>query len=105
MDTQGDLKWSPATGIQLRKAGVQFDAVQVDGDEGRGPADRLARMTGGTPGPVVVEEATDNRPVYFLVPALNGQTWRLTWRCRPTTPDHLVHILLLRSGGVVRALS
>jgi hypothetical protein len=76
MDTQSDLKWIPATGIQLRKAGVQFDAVRVDGDEGRDLADRLARMTGGAPGPVV-EEATGNRAVYFLVPV--GSTSHRPW--------------------------
>lgn len=126
MDTQSDLKWIPTTGIQLRKAGVQFDAVRVDGDEGRDLADRLARMTGGAPGPVV-EEATGSRAVYFLVPvgstlhrpwppgvtrltagpnhmsyipvpALNGQTWPLSWRYRPTAPDRFVHALLLRAA-------
>ncbi|WP_330289889.1 hypothetical protein [Streptomyces sp. NBC_00576] len=118
--------WVPPTGIQLRKAGVQFDAVRVDGDEGRAAADRLARMTGGAPGPVV-EEANGNRAVYFLVPAgatshriwppgvtrlasgpgriayipvpaLNGQTWPLTWRYRPTGRDHFVHALLLKAA-------
>ncbi|GAA2625213.1 hypothetical protein GCM10010307_12100 [Streptomyces vastus] len=118
--------WIPARGIQLRKAGVQFEAVRVDGDEGRALADRLARMTGGNPGPVV-EEANGRRAVYFLVPvgstsyrswpdgvtrltagpnrvsyipvpALNGLTWPLTWRYRPTTPDRLVHALLLRGA-------
>jgi hypothetical protein len=118
--------WVPVTGIQLRKAGVQFDAVRVDGDEGRALADRLARMTGGDPGPVV-EEASGNRAVYFLVPAgstahrawpsgvtrltagphhvsnipvpaLDGTTWPLSWRYRPTAPDRLVHTLLLRTA-------
>lgn len=46
--------WIPVTGIQLRKAGVQFDAIRVDGVEGA-LADVLARMTGGDPGPVVEE--------------------------------------------------
>ncbi|MFM9618332.1 hypothetical protein ACKI14_10295 [Streptomyces turgidiscabies] len=118
--------WVPSTGIQLRKAGVQFDAVRVDGDEGRAAADRLARMTGGAPGPVV-EEANGNRAVYFLVPvgatshrvwppgvtrlasgpgriafipvpALNGRTWPLTWRYRPAGRDHFVHALLLKAA-------
>lgn len=118
--------WVPAAGIQLRKAGVQFDAVRVDGDDGRALADRLARMTGGDPGPVV-EEANGRRSVYFLVPvgstahrawpdgvtrltagpnhvsyipvpALNGTTWPLTWRYRPTGPDRFVHALLLRAA-------
>ena len=138
MDTQSDRTnlvdppvtpetpdWIPPTGIQLRKAGVQFDAVRVDGDAGRALADRLARATAGNPGPVV-EEATGCRAVYFLVPAgstahrswppdvtrltsgpgrvafipvpaLGGLTWPLTWRYRPTVRDHLVHTLLLRA--------
>ncbi|MGW6738381.1 hypothetical protein [Streptomyces sp. NPDC055013] len=123
MNTQSDLTWIPASGVQLRKAGVQFDAIRVDGEEGRDVADWLARMTGGDPGPIV-ETATGRRGVYFLVPvgstshrawpdrvtrfiagpsrvsyipvpALNGLTWPLSWRYRPTAPDRLVHTLLL----------
>ncbi|WP_282704039.1 hypothetical protein [Streptomyces sp. CC219B] len=126
MHTQSDLNWIPRTGIELRKAGVQFDAVRIDGDEGRSVADRLARMTGGDPGPVV-ETATGCRGVYFLVPvgsvahrpwppgvtrltagprhvsyipvpALNSHTWPLSWRYRPTAPDRQVHTLLLRTA-------
>ncbi|QOV41570.1 hypothetical protein IM697_43535 [Streptomyces ferrugineus] len=110
-------------GIQLRKAGVQFDAIRVDGEGGRDVADWLARMTGGDPGPIV-ETATGRRGVYFLVPvgstshrawpesvtrltagpsrvsyipvpALNGLTWPLSWRYRPTTSDRFVHARLL----------
>ncbi|ELS55061.1 hypothetical protein [Streptomyces viridochromogenes] len=123
MNTQSDLTWLPESGVQLRKAGVQFDAIRVDGEEGRDVADRLARMTGGDPGPIV-ETATGRRGVYFLVPvgstshrawpenvtrftaapghvsyvpvpALDGLTWPLSWRYRPTTPDRLVHTRLL----------
>ncbi|MFF4347446.1 hypothetical protein [Streptomyces sp. NPDC001530] len=136
MDTQSDEvnlgeppltpDWIPLSGIQLRKAGVQFDALRVDGDDGRTLADALARMTGGDPGPVV-EEASGRRSVYFLVPvgstshrawpeevtrltagpsrvsyvpvpALNGQTWPLSWRHRPGVDGRLVHTLLLRSA-------
>ncbi|MFJ7075639.1 hypothetical protein [Streptomyces sp. NPDC098781] len=126
MNTQSDLTWVPPTGMQLRKAGVQFDAIRVDGEEGRDLADRLARMTGGDPGPIV-ETATGRRGVYFLVPvgstshrvwpagvtrfvaapghvsyvpvpALNGPTWPLSWRYRPTSADRLVHTLLLRTA-------
>ncbi|WP_329365913.1 hypothetical protein [Streptomyces sp. NBC_01483] len=118
--------WIPVTGIQLRKAGVQFDAVRVDGDTGRQVADALAKMTGGDPGPVV-EEANGRHAVYFLVPAgstshhtwpdgvtrlsagpqyisyvpvpaLGGQTWPLSWRYRPRADGGLVHALLLRSA-------
>ncbi|MFF7751829.1 hypothetical protein ACFZCP_21820 [Streptomyces sp. NPDC007971] len=120
------LEWIPATGIQLRKAGVQFDVVRLDADHGRDVADRLARMTGGSPGPVV-ESGSGRRCVYFLVapgstahhpwppevtrltsgpyrvsfipvPALSGQTWPFGWRCPPTGPDRPVHTLLLRNA-------
>jgi hypothetical protein len=130
MNTQSDLDWIPAVGIQLRKAGVRFDAVRVDGHRGRALADHLARMTGGAPGPVV-EEANGRRGVYFLVPvgstshrawppgvthltagphrvsyipvpALDGLTWPLSWRYRPASPGHLVHVLLLHT--VLRAM-
>lgn len=125
MNTRSDLDWVPSVGIQLRKAGVRFDAVRVNGERGRDLADRLARMTGGAPGPVV-EEANGGRGVYFFVPvgstshrawppgvtrltagphhisyipvpAFDGPTWPLSWRYRPTSPDHLVHTLLLRT--------
>ncbi|MER5443257.1 hypothetical protein [Streptomyces sp. NPDC002790] len=105
-------------------AGVQFDAVRVDGDQGRRVADRLAGMTGGDPGPVV-EQANGARPVYFLVsvgstaykawpagvttlaagpgriayvpiPAINGATWPLSWRHEPSgCGDRFVHARLL----------
>ncbi len=74
--------WIPPSGIQLRKAGVQFDAVRVDGDPGRTVADRLARATGGNPGPVV-EEARGRRAVYFLVPVPAAPP---TARGRPASP-------------------
>ncbi|MFF1734648.1 hypothetical protein [Streptomyces sp. NPDC058247] len=128
MNTQSEqsLDWVPRTGFQLRKAGVQFDAVRVDGDTGRRLADRLMAMTGGDPGPVV-EEANGRRSVYFLVPvgstaykawpvgvtrltagpdhvsyipvpALEGWTWPLTWRHRPGGEGRFVHALLLRTA-------
>jgi hypothetical protein len=122
MNTGSD--WIPRVGIHLRKAGVRFDAVRVDGDLGRELADLMGRLTGGDPGPVV-EEGTGRRGVYFLVrvgstarlpwppgvarltagqghvsyipvPALDGATWPLSWRFRPTGPDRFVHTLLLR---------
>ncbi|MEV7388731.1 hypothetical protein [Streptomyces sp. NPDC091215] len=130
MNTQSDqlnLGWLPASGVQLRKAGVQFDAVRVDdGDLGRRLADRLAEMTGGDPGPVI-EVASGRRCVYFLVPAgstdhlpwpaevtrltavpacvsyipipaLDDMTWPLSWRYRPTAPGRFVHTRLLRTA-------
>ncbi|KOV60292.1 hypothetical protein [Streptomyces sp. MMG1121] len=128
MNTQSHLavEWIPATGIQLRKAGVQFDAVRLDGDHGRDVADRLAGLTGGDPGPVIQSDS-GRRCVYFLVapgstarrpwpecvtrltsgpyrisfipvPALDGPTWPLTWRYPPTAPGRLVHTRLLRGA-------
>ncbi|WP_418958276.1 hypothetical protein [Streptomyces tritici] len=123
------MDWIPVSGFQLRKAGVQFDAVRVDGDEGRELADHMERLTGGDPGPVVVE-ANGRRAVYFLVPpgttthrawprgvtrlnagpthvgyvpvpALQGRTWPLSWRFPPTRPGRYVHALLLRSVATV----
>ncbi|MEV5143508.1 hypothetical protein [Streptomyces sp. NPDC052727] len=127
MNTQSHLsvEWIPATGIHLRKAGVQFDAVRLDDGHGRDVADRLAGLTGGDPGPVI-ESSSGRRCVYFLVapgstahhpwpdhvtrltsgpyrvsfipvPALDGPTWPLGWRYRPTAPDRFVHTLLLRT--------
>ncbi|GAB2956206.1 hypothetical protein GCM10023080_014210 [Streptomyces pseudoechinosporeus] len=52
-----------------------------------GCGDGVTRLTAGP-----------NRVSYIPVPALNGLTWPLTWRYRPTTRDHLVHALLLRGA-------
>ncbi|MFE4592821.1 hypothetical protein [Streptomyces laurentii] len=103
---------------------MQFDALRVDGDDGRRLADCMAALTNGDPGPVVMEE-NGRRRVYFLVPAgstahrswprgvtpfnarpgyvsylpvpaLTGDTWPLAWRFPPTSPGRFVHTLLLR---------
>ncbi|MGW2562081.1 hypothetical protein ACWCXB_23065 [Streptomyces sp. NPDC001514] len=123
-----NLDWIPRSGFQLRKAGVQFDAVRVDGDDGRRLADLMERMTGGDPGPIVTE-ANGRRGVYFLlpagstarrcwprgvtrfnsiagqvsyvpVPALSGRTWPLAWRFPPEDAHRFVHPLLLRSAAI-----
>lgn len=73
---KSELNWIPYSGFQLRKVGVQFDAVRVDGDEGRRLAELMEAITGGEPGPVVTE-ANGRRAVYFLVPA--GSTVRKSW--------------------------
>ncbi|MFD0379438.1 hypothetical protein [Streptomyces sp. NPDC127112] len=123
--------WLPPAGIAFRKAGVQFDALRVDGDMGRDLADLLVTLTGGDPGPIVVQ-ANGRRPVYFLipvgsaqyrmwppgfrrltagprrttyipVPALDG-AWPLAWRCPPKAEDRFVHALLLhRAAGLYQA--
>ncbi|MFC4887998.1 hypothetical protein [Streptomyces beijiangensis] len=108
-------------------AGVQFDALRVDGEAGLRLADVMEEATGGDPGPVVAE-ANGRRGVYFLVPpgstsfrswpvgvtrlssgpgrvsyipvpALCGRTWPLSWRCPPSEAGRFVHALLLRSAA------
>ncbi|MEV6165903.1 hypothetical protein AB0L71_29115 [Streptomyces sp. NPDC052052] len=122
-----NLEWIPASGFHLRKAGVQFDAVRVDGDEGRRLAHFMEAITGGEPGPVVTE-ANGRRAVYFLVPAgstahkawpagatalnatvgrisyvpipaLCGRTWPLAWYFPPAAPDRFVHTLMLLNAA------
>lgn len=123
--------WVPDSGIVLRKAGVLFDAVRVDGDLGRNLADLLVTLTGGDPGPIVTQ-SNGRRPTYFLiavgsaahrvwpagftrlgsgprrisfvpVPEADG-CWPLAWRCPPTGEDRFVHALLLhRAAGLYQA--
>ncbi len=122
-----NLEWIPYSGFQLRKVGVQFDAVRVDGEEGRRLALLMEAIAGGEPGPVVAE-ANGRRAVYFLVPAgttarrtwpagvtelnatagrvsyvpipaLSGRTWPLTWYYPPTVPGRFVHTLLLLNAA------
>jgi hypothetical protein len=70
------LPWVPGSGIQLRKAGVHFDAVRVPGRLGRELADQLAQLTAGSPGPVI-QQANGEHFVYFLVPV--GSTGHRRW--------------------------
>ncbi|MFF3994669.1 hypothetical protein ACFYX8_15375 [Streptomyces cyaneofuscatus] len=123
LNGERNIEWVPESGFQLRKAGVQFDAVRVDGEMGRRLADLMEELVGGEPGPVVTE-ANGRRGVYFLVPpgstahrcwprevtilnstrnrvsyvpvpALEGRTWPLSWRYPPTGPGRFVHTLIL----------
>lgn len=130
MDTRNrevNIGWTPNSGFQLRKAGVQFDAVRIEGDPGRRVAKMLEELTGGDPGPIVVE-ARGVRAVYFLVragstgyrawprgvtvlnsgpnkvsyvpvPALTGATWPLAWWCPPSAPGRRVHLGLLAGAA------
>jgi hypothetical protein len=130
VDTQSrevNLDWIPVSGFHLRKAGVQFDAIRVDDQEGRRLADLLEELTGGDPGPIVIE-AYGRRAVYFFVPAgstshrswprgvtclnsgpshasyvpvpaLRGRTWPLSWRFPPSGADRFVHTLLLLNAA------
>lgn len=137
MNTESDasnsstLDWVPAAGIGMRKAGVLFDAVRVDGDTGRSLADLLVTLTGGDPGPIITQ-CNGPRPTYFLIPVgaaayrmwpegftrltsgplrssyvplpeLDG-CWPLAWRCPPRPGGRLVHALLLhRAAGLYQA--
>ncbi|MGS2588870.1 hypothetical protein [Streptomyces hebeiensis] len=124
-----DIDWIPRYGFQLRKAGVQFDAVRVDGDDGRRLADMMEAITGGDPGPIV-RELNGRRGMYFLlpagstvrrswpravvpfnacsgrvsyvpVPALAEHTWPLAWHFPPTEYGRFVHPLLLLNAATV----
>ncbi|GHA33744.1 hypothetical protein GCM10010329_65980 [Streptomyces spiroverticillatus] len=106
---------------------MQFDAVRIEGDAGRRVAAMLEEMTGGDPGPIVVE-VRGVRAVYFLVragstgyrawppgvtvlnsgpnkvsyvpvPALDGGTWPLTWWCPPSSAGRRVHLGLLAGAA------
>ncbi|GAA3488179.1 hypothetical protein [Streptomyces cremeus] len=118
-----NIDWIPASGFQLRKAGVQFDAVRIEGDAGRRVAEVLEEMTGGDPGPIVAEvrgaravyflvragstgyrawprgvtvlNSGPNRVSYIPVPALSGGTWPLVWWCPPSSAGRRVHLGLL----------
>ncbi|MET9975204.1 hypothetical protein ACFYOI_05400 [Streptomyces microflavus] len=126
LNGERDIGWVPDSGFHLRKAGVQFDAVRVDGEAGRRLADLMEELVGGEPGPVVAEangrhgvyffvppgstahrcwprevtilNGTRNRVSYVPVPALEGRTWPLSWRYPPTAPDRFVHTLILISA-------
>ncbi|MFF1376549.1 hypothetical protein [Streptomyces sp. NPDC058308] len=105
--------WIPATGHALRHAGIHFDAVRIEGALGEQVAYDLMQFTDFRAGPIV-REATGGRYLYFLlppqaaesyawpvgaralgrsagslayvgVPALDGYTWPLDWRSRPTS--------------------
>ncbi|URM90482.1 hypothetical protein LUW75_11250 [Streptomyces sp. MRC013] len=112
---------------------MRFDAVRLDGLGGRLVADCLEAVTDGDPGPIV-RRVNGRQDMYFLlppgsthrrpwpgvavrfngeagrisyvpVPALEGSTWPLTWRCPPTEPGRFVHPLLLQSAVVALLLN
>lgn len=115
-------------GYALRRAGVQFDAVRVDGAEGQELARLMRQRTGGDPGPIV-QQANAAQSTYFLLPvgstlrrvwpsgairynaapwglsyvplpALTGHTWPLSWFSEPGEPGRFVHPLLLRHAAL-----
>ncbi|MBD3934117.1 hypothetical protein IF129_21470 [Streptomyces chumphonensis] len=85
-----NVPWVPLLGVQLRLAGVYFDAVRVRGPQGRHIALRFAELTGGDPGPVILERDGE-RAVYFLIAP--GSEARRRW---PAGAE------LLTSGGTSR---
>ncbi|MFJ8664400.1 hypothetical protein [Streptomyces sp. NPDC093600] len=115
--------WVPATGHALRHAGVHFDAVRIGGFLGEDVAYRLMEFTDFQAGPIV-RQLTGERNSYFLlppktaaayawpaparalsregrsaafvgIPALDGLTWPLDWRSRPTAEGPFVEPDLL----------
>ncbi|MHC3469265.1 hypothetical protein ACYF6T_11160 [Streptomyces sp. 7R007] len=123
--------WVPRTGLQLRLAGVHFDAVRMCGIRAEAVVHHLLDLTDGHPGPVI-REANGCRWTYFLlapgesaehdwppgvrrftrsspparheyvgVPAPDGDTYPLAWRCGAPGPGEFVDAELLH--GVVTA--
>ncbi|MFI6103723.1 hypothetical protein [Streptomyces sp. NPDC051310] len=115
--------WVPAAGHALRHAGIHFDAVRIGGMLGEEVAYELMQFTHFEAGPIVRELAGEQN-LYFLlppqtaaayswpagaralsrsgrstafvgVPALDGLTWPLDWRSRPTEESPFVEPDLL----------
>ncbi|MEV0845232.1 hypothetical protein AB0J21_04955 [Streptomyces sp. NPDC049954] len=115
--------WIPAHGHALRHVGVHFDAVRIAGFLGEQVAYEIMQFTNFEAGPVV-RELSGGRAMYFLlapgtagdrrwpagarvlhkgdgrlayvgVPALEGLTWPLDWRSRPTREYSFVDADLL----------
>lgn len=116
--------WIPAHGHALRHVGVHFDALRIPGLLGEQVAFEIMQFTDFEAGPIV-RELSGERCVYFLlapgtvaahrwpsgtrvlhksdgrlayvgVPALDGATWPLDWRSRPTPEHPFVEADLLR---------
>jgi hypothetical protein len=106
--------WLPATGHQLRRTGVQFDAVRVAGLRGAGVTgpvihDRSGEgstyflLAPGTAGgyrwpPGVTLLGAGHRAGYVGVPALEGRTWPLSWGSRPTAEEPFVDAAALHAA-------
>ncbi|WTW92623.1 hypothetical protein OG216_04190 [Streptomycetaceae bacterium NBC_01309] len=120
----GVLDWVPTYGHALRKVGIAFEVVRIDGDYGDAVADRLF-IAGGVPGPVVENRSRRQALYFFLapgagapyrwppgttylgrrtgeayvgVPALDGETWPLSWRWQPTPEHPFVDAALLHAS-------
>jgi hypothetical protein len=106
--------WLPATGHQLHRTGVQFDAVRIAGLGGDGIAGPVIHGRSGKgctyfllpPGaaagyrwpPGVTVLGTGNHVGYVGVPALEGRTWPLSWRSRPTGEQPFVDAAALHGA-------
>ncbi|MFJ9879716.1 hypothetical protein ACIQRN_09325 [[Kitasatospora] papulosa] len=120
--------WVPASGHALRHVGVHFDAVRVIGSAGDEVAYELMQFTDFRAGPIV-RSGVGDRSTYFLlppqsaaayrwpigarligrdlrcdafvgIPALEGRTWPLDWRSRPTREAPFVEVKLLHEVAV-----
>ncbi|MCX4675195.1 hypothetical protein OG413_07645 [Streptomyces sp. NBC_01433] len=120
--------WVPATGHALRHVGIHFDAVRAIGMLGEEIAYEIMQFTDFHAGPIV-RSRIGERGMYFLlppqtatayrwprgvealhriergaafigVPALDGATWPLDWRSRPTTEAPFVDAGLLHELAV-----
>ncbi|WP_328872098.1 hypothetical protein OHT76_19370 [Streptomyces sp. NBC_00287] len=120
--------WIPKSGIQLRLAGVHFDAIRVCGIRGEAVVHHLSQLAEGPVGPVI-REGNGCRWTYFLlapgesvehewppgarkytrssrdeyvgVPAPEGNTFPLSWRCGAPEAGEFVDAELLH--GVLTA--
>ncbi|MEU3228366.1 hypothetical protein ABZ695_35120 [Streptomyces sp. NPDC006976] len=113
--------WIPASGHALRHAGIHFDAIRISGLLGEQVAYEIMQFTDFQAGPIV-RSRIGERSMYFLVPpgtasahlwparvdalvrkgsdfvgvpALDGLTYPLDWRSRPTAQDPFVETALL----------
>ncbi|MFS0692659.1 hypothetical protein [Streptomyces nitrosporeus] len=126
--------WIPAYGHTLRHTGVHFDAVRMMGLLGEQVAYEIMQFTDFRAVPIV-RSRVGERNMYFLlppksaaayawpagahlmgrdgrcdafvgVPALDGHTWPLDWRSRPTRKDPYVDPGLLHglTVGVLKGV-
>ncbi|MEV5160716.1 hypothetical protein [Streptomyces sp. NPDC053728] len=120
--------WVPASGHALRRVGVHFDAVRVAGLVGDQVAYELMQFTAFRAGPIVRSAVGDRSTCFLLppqsaaarrwpagarligrdlrcdafvgIPALEGRTWPLDWRSRPTGEVPFVEAKLLHEVAV-----
>ncbi|MEU1085232.1 hypothetical protein ACFYPN_11290 [Streptomyces sp. NPDC005576] len=121
-------EWVPMAGHQLHLTGIHFDAIRLKGVRGEAVVHHLMTLTAGEPGPVV-REVAGARWTYFLIPpgsskefdwppgatcfgpaardhwvgipAAEGNTYPLSWRCGSPEEGEYVDPELLH--GLVRA--